>query len=305
MCVIPGSERDESTHRQIHQLTHALDREVTPQLLFERGHADKQVGHLRAAIDDLNRVVDHPDTSPELFGRAHYFLGVCHRRAGNLRAALASADIAVCAEPDNGSVLGHRGYIRSMLGMHTEALADYETALSVAPHLGVTYAFRGNGWFWQGRYDLAIADYDSLIDEHADDLLFKVFHDRAAARVMVGDVDGAIDDLDRAEHLRPDDPWYPLDSRPLALRAFAHLLNGDLARCAGDLWASQQLGTNPIAAVTDALLGVRRGNSHALHQLAGAAVRHHDDGPMGGVQMVAELIDDPTAFLPLLSPLIG
>lgn len=305
MCVIPGSESDESAHRHIAEITHELAHGVTPQLLFERGHAHKQVGHLRAAVEDLTKVVAHPNADSVVRARAHYFLGVCQRRLGNLPAALASADIAVELDATNASVIGHRGYIRSMLGRHAEALVDYDEALRIAPHLGVTYAFRGNGWFWQGRYELAIVDYDSLIDEHHDDLLFKVFHDRAAARLMVGDVPGAIDDLDRAEAMRPSDPWYPLDSRPLALRAFAHLLDGDLEQCAADLHHSQHLGRNPISSVTGALLDGRQGRSGQLRQLTAAAVRDHAAGPIGGVRMVADLIDDPLTFLPLLSPLIG
>lgn len=305
MCVIPGSQSDERAHRRIEDITQALLAGETPRLLFERGHAHKQVGHLNAALDDLTRVITHPEADTGLRGRAHYFLGVCHRRTGNLSAAMASADMAVELDPGNASVIGHRGYIRSMLGWHELALADYAEALRLAPHLGVTYAFRGNGWFWQGEYELALADYGSLISEHRDDLLFKVFHDRAAARLMMHDVRGAIDDLDRAEELRPTDPWYPMDSRPLALRAFAHLVDGDLKKCAGDLHESRHLGTNPIGSVTEALLGARLGDQDSLRKLTALAVREHANGPIGGVQMIAELIDDPTSFLPQLSPLIG
>lgn len=305
MCIIPGSQSDELAHRHIEELTEALLINETPQLLFERGHANKQVGHLNAALEDLTRVVRHPQADADLRARAHYFLGVCHRRKGNLDAALVSADIAVELDRGNASVLGHRGYIRSMLGLHESALADYAEALRLAPHLGVTYAFRGNGWFWQGEYALAMADYDRLISEHGDDLLFKIFHDRAAARLMMRDVRGAIDDLDRAEAMRPSDPWYPMDSRPLALRALAHLVAGDLAKCADDLHESEHLGTNVIAVVTKALLDARAGRQGSLRELTAVAVCWHVDGPIGGVQMVAGLIDDPTAFLPRLSPLIG
>ena len=305
MCVIPGSQSDEQTHRHIEELTQSLLDGESPQLLLERGHAHKQVGHLNAAVEDLTRVIAHPAADTGQRGRAHYFLGVCHRRTGNLEAALASADMAVELDPGNASVIGHRGYVRSMLGWHELALADYAEALRLAPHLGVTYAFRGNGWFWQGNYEFALADYGTLIDNHHDDLLFKVFHDRAAARLMVHDIAGAIADLDRAEELRPSDPWYPLDSRPLALRAFAHLVDGDLEKCAGDLHGSQHLGTNPIGSITEALLGARLGHQESLRKLTDVAVCKHVDGPIGGLQMVADLIDNPTSYLPQLSPLIG
>lgn len=49
MCIIPGSQSDELAHRHIEELTEALLINETPQLLFERGHANKQVGHLNAA----------------------------------------------------------------------------------------------------------------------------------------------------------------------------------------------------------------------------------------------------------------
>jgi tetratricopeptide (TPR) repeat protein len=305
MCVIPGSEADELAHRHIDELTAALLNSDDPELLFQRGHANKQVGHLNAALEDLTRVVRHPEADFGLRGRAHYFLGVCYRRTGDLAAAITSADLAVEHEPGNASVVGHRGYIRSMLGLHDDAMVDYDLALTLSPHLGITYAFRGNGWFWQAEYQRAVDDYDRLIEEHYDDLLFKIFHDRAAARLMLGDIAGAIDDLDRAEVLRPTDPWYPLDSRSLGLSAFAHLVAGDLTSCAVDLEASELLGTSPVAAVTRALLGARTGDCGALHDLTAVAVRHCAEGPLEGLQLVAELIDDPIAFLPRLQPLIG
>ena len=165
MCVIPGSQSDEQTHRHIEELTQSLLDGESPQLLLERGHAHKQVGHLNAAVEDLTRVIAHPAADTGQRSRAHYFLGVCHRRTGNLDAALASAALAVELDPGNASVIGHRGYVRSMLGWHELALADYTEALRLAPHLGVTYAFRGNGWFWQGNYEFALADYGTLIDK--------------------------------------------------------------------------------------------------------------------------------------------
>jgi tetratricopeptide (TPR) repeat protein len=305
MCLIPGSEADEAAHRHIDELTDELAHHITPQLLFERGHAHKQLAHLPAAVEDLTRVVRHPQTDAQLRGRAYFFLGVCLRRLGQLEAALHAADHAVELDPSNASVIGHRGYIRSMLGKHTDALEDYAEALRLSPRLGVTYAFRGNGWFWQGEYELALADYDQMIDDNYEDLRFKVFHDRAAARLMVRDLDGALADVDRAEALRPSDPWYPRDARPLALRAFTHLIRGDLDRCATDLHESEHLGQTAIGAITSALLDARGGDFGALRVLTTAAVREHADGPMGGVAMVASLIDDPIPFLPHLSPLIG
>jgi tetratricopeptide (TPR) repeat protein len=305
MCLIPGSEADELAHRRIEALTDEILLSDDPGLLYRRGHANKQVGHLNAALEDLTRVIKHPEADFDLLGRAHYFLGVCHRRKGNLVAALQSADLAVEHDPHNASVVSHRGYIRSILDMHDLALADYDEALRLAPDLGVTYAFRGNGWFWQGEYQLALDDYDTLIDEYGDDLSFKAFHDRAAARLMLGNYLGALDDLDQAELRRPNDPWYPLDSRPLGLRAFASLVSGDIERCAIDVAASEQLGTNPVTAVTKALLGAQTGDRSGLLELAASIMQQHIDGPVSGLQVIAGLIDDPTAFLPQLQPLIG
>ncbi len=305
MCIIPGSEADSLAHQRIDELTHWVAHDDSPQLLFERGHANKQVGHLAAAVDDFSRVVRDQRSDTALAGRAYYFLGVCHRRRGEVDAAMTAADMAVVLDPGNASVVGHRGYIRSMMGRHTEASADYAEALRLAPHLGVTYAFRGNGWFWQSRYQDAVDDYTQLIDEHGDDLLFKVFHDRAAARLMLGDLTGAIADLDRAEQLRPSDPWYPRDSRPLGLRAFAHLVSGDLGRCAIDLHKSAHLGINDVATITHALLEARLGRCDELRHLLEAALREFAEGPVVAAQLIAQLVDDPISFLPRLTPLIG
>jgi lipoprotein NlpI len=112
-------------HRCIEEVTYALSSHgVTPQLLFERGHAHKQVGHLAAAIDDLSRVITHPLADANLRGRAHHLLAVCHRRTGNLAAALASANVAVELDPSNASLMAHRDEVRSMFGLHPDDLDD-------------------------------------------------------------------------------------------------------------------------------------------------------------------------------------
>lgn len=306
MCVIPGSERDAEAHRRIDDLTEAMRVEGPhPRWLFLRGHAHKQVGHLTAALDDLARVALDPATDPVTLGRAHHYLGVCHRRLGNLDAALAAADRAVEAEPDNGSVIGHRGYIRSMLGEHTAALEDYAEALRLAPHLGVTYAFRANGWFWQGEYAMALEDFDHLIDEYHDELLFKAFHDRAATKVMLGDLDGALTDLETAERLRPDDPWYPRDPRPLALRGWVHLERGELDAADADLHESSHLGPAAVGIVAWALLEARRGRYADLAELGTVLLGAHDGGAAAGATTFVTLLEDPGALLPMLQPLIG
>ncbi len=302
MCIIPGSEKDAQAHREIDALTAAMATHgSTAEALYRRGVAHKQLGHLPAAIDDLTVVTRRRQVDRATFGRANHFLAVCLRRTGAPVEALDAAEQALECNPSTPSTWVHRGYLRSILGEHESALDDYERSLELDPTHGLTYIYRGNGWFWQQDYTRALADYDTVIDRFGSQLSFFSFHNRGAVRLMAGDLDGALADLDEAEARRPTDLFRPRSPKPLALRGFARLLRGDLDGADDDLHRSSHLGDDAVGITAWALLEAARGRRSELIEL-GRAFREADPD---GDRIFATAVARPLSLLPRLQPLVA
>lgn len=303
MCIVPGSEKDTAAHREIDALTEkmAIHGRSTA-ALYRRGVAHKQLGHLHAAIEDLSQVSSHVGTDRQLYGRANHFLAVCLRRTGEAVPALDAAERALDCNSATPSTWVHRGYLRSLLGDHDGALGDYDRSLELDPDHGLTFIYRGTGWFWQQDYRAALADYDTVIDRFGPQLSYYSFHNRAAVRLMLGDLDGARADLDVAEARRPSDPFRPLSPKPLALRGLTRLLGGDLDGADDDLHRSSHLGDDAVGVVAWALLEAARGRNDDLVDV-GRALGAGEGGE--GARLFATAVANPVALLPRLQALIA
>ena len=306
MCVIPGSEHDKAEHRRIDALTAEMQHgEATPTLLFARGHAHKQLGHLDAALDDLTRVSNINGVERSLRGRTQHFRAICLRRLGVVGEALVAADDAVALDPKSPSTWGHRGYVRSVAGDHSGALGDYDRSMSIEPDSATSYIFRGNGWVWNGDYAKALADYDHVIDRFGADSAYNVFHNRGVARLLYSDQTGARADFNLAERMRPTDPFRPFDPRPLACRGLLNVLEGDLAAADQDLHASSHLGFDAVGVVAWALLESKSGNPTELVALGHAFATDYHEGAVAGLRAFAKAVDTPLSLLAQLQPIIG
>ena len=77
----------------------------------------------------------------------------------------------------------NRGNDKGALNRHQEAIADYEKALQIDPHLAVAYHDRGNAKGVLGRHAEAIADYDKALQ--IDPQLAAAYYSREAARTAL------------------------------------------------------------------------------------------------------------------------
>jgi tetratricopeptide (TPR) repeat protein len=88
-------------------------------------------------------------------------------------------------------------------GSHSEALAEFNRAIAIAPHLAEAYYNRGCVHEATGELDLALADFDQALrcdPQHAHSYLR-----RGKIRTEKGELDPALADFDRVMLMRPND----------------------------------------------------------------------------------------------------
>lgn len=137
-------------------------------------------------------------------------------------------------------------------------------------NLAITYSNRGNSFYDLGQYDRAIADYNTALDLAPDDPV--TLSNRGAAHLELGNNSAALDDLNRAIELYPENPvaltnrcWIhavegrfelarfdcdealdlePLDPIALASRAYVLMQLGDSDAAQADADLAVRFGAN-------------------------------------------------------------
>jgi tetratricopeptide (TPR) repeat protein len=116
--------------------------------------------------------------------------------------ALASHSLSPRQQVD---LLSARAGALDELGDYRRAIADYDTAIVLAPDDPVLHLNRGVAKIHDGRPAEAIADYDTAIRLKPDWHL--PYFDRAVALGDLGRRAAALEDYARAIRLKPDDAW--------------------------------------------------------------------------------------------------
>jgi tetratricopeptide (TPR) repeat protein len=102
-------------------------------------------------------------------------------------------------------LLGARASALDELGDHARAIADFDSALVLAPDDAALHLNRGAAKIHDGRPADAIADYDAAIRLRPDWHL--PYFNRAVALTDLGQRAAALKDYERAIRLEPDDAW--------------------------------------------------------------------------------------------------
>jgi tetratricopeptide (TPR) repeat protein len=148
---------------------------------------------------------------------------------GDVKGALADANLAILRDSRNSPAQAVRGSIRMATGDRAGALADFSRSIELTPDhkaMAIVYTHRAHLHWQDGNALAAAADVAKALA--LDDSLAIAYNARARLKADAGDIDGAKIDYDRA---------IALDSKMIpayAGRAAVHLQAGRLEESISD-----------------------------------------------------------------------
>jgi len=125
--------------------------------------------------------------------------GVMFLRDADCQNAIESLSIAADRNPRLGEAYGYMGVAFYILGMWTEAMDNYQKALSLDSTLEKVYFFRGVLHSQLAHYQEAVNDFTVAIEW--DSMFDDAYCYRGACRAFLNDNKGALADLRFAAHL--------------------------------------------------------------------------------------------------------
>src|SRR5262249_11830377 len=132
---------------------------VPPELLFQRADLLEKSGDAEAAQRERAEAAKRPLNT----ARANYLAAVEHTLARRYQKAVLLLQAAVDLEPRNFWAWIMLGPCHDGLGNDTQAIADYNAAVALAPEFHGVYFNRGLAYFRQKKYPEAARDFDRAI----------------------------------------------------------------------------------------------------------------------------------------------
>ncbi len=226
----------------------------------ERGAARRKQGDLQGATADFNKVIDLNPNDPEAYNKR----GEARLDKGDKTGALADFNKAIELDPNYGSAYFNRSSIHRANGDLDKAAADFvraneepgfvkelwsraslyrkleekeiSQAIAANPRDAQAYGRRVTARIISGDLDGAIADATKVIDLEPRDA--KSYDNRGALLMSKDDLDGAIADFTKAIKLDPKSPLFYVS------RGSALLLQGKEAEARRDFDRCLELNPN-------------------------------------------------------------
>jgi len=130
--------------------------------------------------------------------------GVIYMTRGDLKNALLFLNKAISLDPEKGRAYYNRAMVFDMMNMKEESIKDYNSALEFSPEMTLEVLSNRSVLLLEtGRFADAINDLDRLIALNRNEYMY--FYNRAFARLKLNNIDGAIEDYQKALQLNPGD----------------------------------------------------------------------------------------------------
>lgn len=171
--------------------------------LYSRGEFLLRRGKFDEAQQDFARVLAQDSLNVQaLVGR-----GLVSAALGNFDSAIRDYDVALRLAPSTGMAYYNRGLAYYYKADHLRARVDFDKALELKPQEGAIWIARGNLNFDAKEYSRAVSDYNNAIELRPTATVLAA---RATARLIIGQISGAIEDFSRAIQLSPEYhyAWY-------------------------------------------------------------------------------------------------
>jgi tetratricopeptide (TPR) repeat protein len=208
-----------------------------------RGWVRAQRAEYGGALGDYDRAFDgRPLDATKLADRASV-----RALAGHYKQAEADFEAALRMEPSNPWIRARRAlYFHAARGDHTRAVADCDAALQLSPGHAEASLNRGLSLLALDDFRRAIVDFDQALDPRQGRAITflgplscrypELYRARSEAHRRLGDLDGAVADLDAALGLDPD------DAEARVRRGRLHAARRDFARAIADFDRAIALG---------------------------------------------------------------
>ena len=121
-------------------------------------------------------------------------------KQGNNKEAIADLDKAILSYPEFSLAYAKRGFLKQELGDNKGAINDFNVAIKINLNWSQTdiadaYYFRGTSKFNLEDYKGAITDYnEAILVQPESSLNTFIYNERAIAKIILGDKQGAISD---------------------------------------------------------------------------------------------------------------
>ena len=186
----------------------AQNSQLGPRCTSENTPADKQ-------IDACNKIIALKVFSGEKLATVYFWRAVGYNKKGDYANVINDTTEALRLTPNNQALFNLRGSAYYDKGEYDIAIADLTDALRYGPPNGTILHNRGNAYREKKDYAHAIADYDQAIQLSPNAFSYQ---NRGIAKEALGDLDGALDDINNAIRLEPRLPA-PLIVRSVLWRA--------------------------------------------------------------------------------------
>jgi Uma2 family endonuclease/Flp pilus assembly protein TadD len=166
---------------------------------YNQGIALNNLGRLNEAITSYDKALKIKPDKHE----AWYCRGTVLEELGHHNDALASYDKALEIKLDFYQAWNNRGGALGKLGHLKEALTSYDKALEIKPYHHEAWCNRGFVLYNLVRLNEAIASYNKALEfkpDYAD-----AFYNKACCYALQGDVEQALENLQQAIRLSPDE----------------------------------------------------------------------------------------------------
>lgn len=216
--------------------------------------------HSAARISACTRLIRGQVGTPHQRAEVYRTRGIALKVLGRHTDALRDFDQALSVDPDFTDVLLRRANQRSKLGDQVGALADFDRAVRSRQHDPAILEARAYFYLSNNNAKRAAADFDSALRLRGpnDPDLYGVYHNRGLYEFENGDYTSAIDHLSLGIASRADDPL----ELSIEYRGQAYLAVGDPERALADF---TRLAESPSYASYAQVLRARALNALGRH----------------------------------------
>jgi len=150
-----------------------------------------------AAIAACNRLLAIGKMQPGTRSNIHFYRAVAYNKKGDYAKVIEDATAALDAATNKQAIYNLRGSAYYDRGEYDIAIADFNDALRAGPPHSTLFHNRANAYRGKGDFARAITDYDEAIKLSPKDAAFS-YQNRGAAKQSLGDLDGAMADVNEA-----------------------------------------------------------------------------------------------------------